>query len=242
MLKKVRSRLTFANVASAIALFLALSTGAAFASHERIFSNDIVNGEVKRPDIAAGAVGEGKVAGGAITRPKLAAGAVTGAKVADNTLTGADVQEGTLAGVNASTLEGYPSSGLVRVSGGNRTTSVFLPDCAPGIDYLGHSIVAPSDGYALVSGSVSFIAPNPGGEGFAARIDKTAPSGVVTGFQEEGTVDPGRTNIAMTSVFAVTQGVNEFSIVVCDSSDNVTLGSGSAIEGQITVVFTPFTF
>jgi hypothetical protein len=79
----LRSHLTFANVCSLAALFVALG-GTAYANHEQIFSNDIVDGEVKTVDMGAGAVKRGK----------LATDAVNSAKVADGSLTGADLANG----------------------------------------------------------------------------------------------------------------------------------------------------
>jgi hypothetical protein len=70
MLAKLRPRLTYANVMSTIAVFVAVSTGGAYAANT-VFSIDIVDGEVKTAD--------------------LASGSVSGGKVADNSLTGADV-------------------------------------------------------------------------------------------------------------------------------------------------------
>ena len=53
-MRRIRRRLTFANVASAIALFVAVSGGTAFAlsGSNTVFSDDIVNGQVKEPDLA----------------------------------------------------------------------------------------------------------------------------------------------------------------------------------------------
>jgi hypothetical protein len=53
-MRLIRSHLTFANVASAIALFIALSGGTAIAlsGANTVFSDDIVDGEVKSPDLA----------------------------------------------------------------------------------------------------------------------------------------------------------------------------------------------
>ena len=51
---RIRRHLTFANVASAIALFVALSGGTAVAlsGSNTVFSDDIVDGQVKSPDLA----------------------------------------------------------------------------------------------------------------------------------------------------------------------------------------------
>jgi len=50
MLKRLRSRLTYANIAALIALFLSLLTVAAYAAIT-VFSSDIVDGEVKTQDL-----------------------------------------------------------------------------------------------------------------------------------------------------------------------------------------------
>ena len=86
MLVRLRRKLTYANVASTVALVLALSGGVAYAANT-IYSADIVDGQVKRPDIGASAVNSGKVG--------------------DNSLTGTDILESTLTGVNAYTVGGY---------------------------------------------------------------------------------------------------------------------------------------
>jgi hypothetical protein len=70
MLARLRRNLTFATVASATALFVALSTGGAYAANT-VFSTDIVDGEVKTPDLANLGV----------TNPKLGAASVTNAKL-----------------------------------------------------------------------------------------------------------------------------------------------------------------
>lgn len=73
MLKQLRTRLTFANVMSCIALFLALG-GAAFAAKTAT--------KVKTKNLANGAVTTPKLRNGAVTAAKLRNGAVTTAKVA----------------------------------------------------------------------------------------------------------------------------------------------------------------
>jgi hypothetical protein len=114
--QKLRSHLTFANVVSMIALFVALGGVGAYASHETIFSDDIVDGEVKtadlgnsavtslkianlavmNPDLGASAVSSGKIATGAVTNTKLGTDAVTGQKVMNESLSGNDISHGTL--------------------------------------------------------------------------------------------------------------------------------------------------
>jgi hypothetical protein len=89
MLAKLRPRLTYANVMSTIAVFVALSTGAYAANtigsddviDESLLSQDIKNGQVKSVDL-----GDAEV-----TNAKLAANSVTAPKVADFGLTNEDI-------------------------------------------------------------------------------------------------------------------------------------------------------
>lgn len=81
--------LSYANVASTLALVVALSTGGAYAA-----------------SLATNSVGTAQLKTGAVTTPKLHDNAVTSAKVGANTLTGADINERTLTGVNASSVTG----------------------------------------------------------------------------------------------------------------------------------------
>jgi hypothetical protein len=92
------TRLTFANVVSCIALFVALSTGGAYAA-ATLTGADIVDGSltgvdvqdesIKREDIGKNSVGTGKVIDGDLT----------GADVADDSLKGVDVDEASLGAV-----------------------------------------------------------------------------------------------------------------------------------------------
>jgi hypothetical protein len=111
----IGSRLTYANVMATIAVFLVLSGGTAVAlsGSNTVFSDDIVNGEVKADDIGSNAVRSGKIIDGgvqsvdildgAVGSPDILDGAVgnndvrksaiTSGKVQDESLTGADVNE-----------------------------------------------------------------------------------------------------------------------------------------------------
>lgn len=81
----VGSRLTYANVASTLALVAALGTGTAYAA-DTIRSEDIVNGQVKTVDLGANAVTSGKIKNNG----------VTGADVKDGSLGGTDVKDGSI--------------------------------------------------------------------------------------------------------------------------------------------------
>ena len=98
------------NVVGYIALFFVLTGGTAYAldGANTVFSDDIVNGEVKNGDIQAGAIGSGKIADGGVLNMDLAANAVGGDKVADASLTGADLADRSIGGqkIGAETLAG----------------------------------------------------------------------------------------------------------------------------------------
>ena len=105
----MRPRLTYANVVSSIALFLVVSGGAAYAldGSNTVFSDDIVNGEVKNDDLAVNAVGSGKIADRSVKNADLSIGASSSNTIADGGIEGIDVKSNTLTGaqVDESTLE-----------------------------------------------------------------------------------------------------------------------------------------
>src|SRR3954447_15350199 len=105
MLRRIRARMTYANVASTLALFIAVSTGGAYAADtigssdvidESLLSQDIKNGEVKNADIGGNQVTTTKIKNGNVMPLDIAADAVTGPKVLDDSLGGDDIQESTL--------------------------------------------------------------------------------------------------------------------------------------------------
>jgi hypothetical protein len=154
MLARLRLHLTFANVCSFLALFVALSTGAAYAANT-VFSTDIVNGEVKTDDLSnatppgelgpQGITGE-KIETGAITAAKIASGAVDGSKIADGGVTGADVAGDAITGAKVANdsltladLRGADVSGAeINVkkggapTGGCKDFDVPAPGASPG--------------------------------------------------------------------------------------------------------------
>jgi hypothetical protein len=87
-MQRIRSRLTYANVMATIAVFLVLGGGSAVAlsGSNTVFSDDIVNGEVKSPDLDASSVGSGKII--------------------DNSVKGTDIDESTLSTVPSAQLGG----------------------------------------------------------------------------------------------------------------------------------------
>src|SRR5215213_8627548 len=93
-MRRVRPRLSYANVVATLALFLALSGGAVWAAN-KITSKQIAKGAVKTKNLANGAVKTKKLAGKAVTSAKLADGAVTSAKIGDGAVNFAKISAGT---------------------------------------------------------------------------------------------------------------------------------------------------
>jgi hypothetical protein len=118
MLRNLRTHMSFANVTSLLALFIALS-GVAWAaslpknsvgaaqiktdgvSRSEIKRNAVASGEIKdndvqNIDVANNAITNGKIADGSVGLADLAPNSVDGSKVVEGALTGADVGDGTL--------------------------------------------------------------------------------------------------------------------------------------------------
>jgi hypothetical protein len=91
MLAGLRRRLSYANVTATLALFVALSTGGAYAANT-VFSTDIVDNEVYSADVR-----NANLAGGGLGAIDLADNSVGTSEATG--LTGADIQESTLVGV-----------------------------------------------------------------------------------------------------------------------------------------------
>jgi hypothetical protein len=108
--KKIRRRLTYANVMSSIAVFLVLG-GAAFAA-AKLPKNSVGTKQLKH-----NAVTTAKLKKNAVTTAKIKNGAVNGAKIADAAVTGAKVLDGSLTGadINAGSLGTVPNSATTNV-------------------------------------------------------------------------------------------------------------------------------
>jgi hypothetical protein len=91
MLAAFRSRLTFANVLSLIALFVALSGGA--------YALTIPRNSVGAKQLKKNAVTAPKIKKNAVSSPKVRNGSLRGTDVGNDSLTGADLDERTLARV-----------------------------------------------------------------------------------------------------------------------------------------------
>jgi hypothetical protein len=119
LVSRLRPHLTFANVCSFLALFVALATGGAYAANT-VFSTDIVDGQVRNADIADATppgelgpqgVSTEKIEANAITAAQLANGAVGSSKVVDNSLTLTDLQGADVSGGEISVKKGAARAG-----------------------------------------------------------------------------------------------------------------------------------
>jgi hypothetical protein len=98
-----------------VALFLVLTGGTAYAldGSNTVFTDDIVNGEVRAPDIGADAVGSGKVLNNSLSGSDLRDDSVTGADVVESTL-GRVPDSAALGGKSLAQLENIGSSSFTQ--------------------------------------------------------------------------------------------------------------------------------
>ena len=120
MLRRLRPRVTFANIVSILALFIALGgttyAAATIGSNEikknAVLSRHIKNGQVKAKDLADNSV----------DAAKLAHNAISGAKVSDHSLTASDIDQSSL---RLSNVIARPLGG--KLAAGALTTSSTTP-------------------------------------------------------------------------------------------------------------------
>jgi hypothetical protein len=127
----IRKRLTFANVTSFLALFLALAAGSYAAL--KLPANSVSSKQIK-----AKAVTNAKLGDNAVSGPKIQADAVDGTKVKDGTLAGADI--------NASTLGKVPSAAAADSAAISKVQIVSAP---------GFNTAAPSGGFSVASATAT---------------------------------------------------------------------------------------
>src|SRR5215217_2863344 len=160
MLSRFRSRLTYANVVASLSLFLVLSgrTAVALTGSNTVFSDDIVDNQVRSADVR-----NDTLAGGGLTAADLRAASVGGSEVTNDSLTGGDVKESTLGRVpqagNADTLDGLDSTNFGDGVMGGVMKDVTNTDVASGIQR------API-GVSTATATGPFVAP---AGGFVAR-------------------------------------------------------------------------
>ena len=112
-MKKIRKRITYANVMSSIAVFLVLGGASAYAA-KKIGSNEIKGNSITTGKIKKEAVTKAKLKKASVDSSKLADGAVTTSKLANDAVTGDKANEATFGQVpsaaNAVKLNGVAAS------------------------------------------------------------------------------------------------------------------------------------
>lgn len=97
-MSRVTERLTFANVMSVVAVFIAIGGGAYAAglAKDSVKSKQIAANAVKQSELASNAVSNPKIAAAAVTTDKIANGSVTTAKIADGSVATAKIADGSV--------------------------------------------------------------------------------------------------------------------------------------------------
>jgi hypothetical protein len=108
----MRPKLSYANVVSTIALFIAISGASAYAA------NQIANKSVGEPQLRPGAVTADKIRKNAVTTPKIKEGAIKQGKLANGSVTAAKLTPGSVSGSS--------------LQGGSVTNEKIAPDAVTG--------------------------------------------------------------------------------------------------------------
>lgn len=174
-MKRIRGKLTYANVVATIALFLALSGASALAASQlaknsvgakQLKSNAVTaakikTGAVTSPKVAAGAIGAAQLANGAVGTSALAPGsvnssalgngAVTDGKLADGSVSTAKLLDGSVTG--GKLADGTVSSSKL---GDGSVTTTKIPDGSITENKLAdHYLNASTVGVPLAGANVS---------------------------------------------------------------------------------------
>jgi hypothetical protein len=149
----IRSRLTFANVTSSVALFVALGTGGAYAANtigsadvidESLQSVDIKDGEVKTSDLRNSSVTSLKINNGSVLNAEIANNAVTSGKILDNSIEAADIGSGAVGADELGTVHEHfgPLTNIADVTAhdGSYATSTAAVSCGAGEDLLSATV------------------------------------------------------------------------------------------------------
>jgi hypothetical protein len=125
LIAKLLTRLTYANVISTLALFLALGGGAYAAV--KLPSNSVTTKQIKPGAIKASDLGKGSV-----TLSKIKGNAVDGSKLINDSLKGADINESTLGVVPAAAALGRVDYETATNTGNPGSTSIKATATCPG--------------------------------------------------------------------------------------------------------------
>jgi len=212
----MRPRLSYANVVATISLFLVLTGGAAYAldGSNTVFTDDLVNGDVKVADIGQGAVatdelannqvkaadiGDGEVKAAEIANGQVGADEVADGQVRTQEIGNGQVQADDLAPGVAPGASGARAWGLVRSDGellrSKGVTSVTTPtseniycvDPAPGINPETSVMIVSED---IATGQTSAATDNMGHVEFDSN-GTFCPDGTMQAVSAMGNGTPG---------------------------------------------------
>ena len=97
MLRRLRARLTYANVVATLALFVALGTGGAYAANEWTGTN-IVDGSLTGQDVFNNTISGNDITNNSVTRDDVQNGSLTGTDLANLTVRGNNIGFNTITG------------------------------------------------------------------------------------------------------------------------------------------------
>jgi hypothetical protein len=235
-MRAFRSRLTYANVTSSIALFLALGGGAVWAASE-LGRNDVTAKNLAPKSVGASELKPNSAKGADVDEASL--GTVPSAGRADSAARADTADTATVAGRagaadtadNAGSVDGYDAGALVRTAAAN--TANALPPNTDGT-ILTTTIQAPAAGFLTVIASAthSYGVADDQVE-CALQIDETtiANSRRVFNLSGAAEVDSGCATNATRQVAAGSHKVDLEALQVQDSD------VGAA---ELSVIFTPF--
>jgi hypothetical protein len=144
-LKRLKKHLSFANVVSCLALFMALS-GVAYAAKTIVKTQNLVNGAVTTAKLRNGAVTTGKLRNGGVTGQKIAPATIGSSQLANGA-----VRSGQLGGQvvtepkikNGAVSEGKIADGAVS---SGKLTSSFLAQLTRNVTYVNAESATDSEG------------------------------------------------------------------------------------------------
>jgi hypothetical protein len=151
----LRRRLTFSNVTSFLALFVALSAGSYAAISlpaKSVGTKQLKSKAVTSAKLGTGAVTGPKIAADAVNGPKIAADAVDGTKVKDASLTAADINiqgfpkvpaaaaADSAASATISRVKIVSAVGTSRANSGNAPIDGATATCDPGLVVTGGGV------------------------------------------------------------------------------------------------------
>ena len=224
-MKQLRTRLTYANVMSSLAVFLVLGGGAAFAANQ----------------LGKNSVGSKQLKKNAVTAAKIKKNAVTTAKIRNRAVTGAKINLATLGTVpNAAHAGLADSAGNANTVGGSSVNKVFAKVPAGSTTTLGtfgaFKFLATCDGSGNVTIEVDPQAPDtdyaasgngsPEGAFFAREAGAEPNSEAISGEN-----DRGQLNFAG----AQTGGATVTGVLGWDDTPAFDEEGVCAVYGQITV-------